>query len=109
LLHLTQIQTTRKMRTILKKPLITEKYNDLAERLEQYAFIVDRKASKDEIRQEIETVYEVKVDQVRTMTYGGTRKTRYTKKGFVEGRTASYKKAIVTLLDGGTIDFYSNL
>lgn len=97
------------MRTILKKPLITEKYNDLAERLEQYAFIVDRKATKDEIRKEIETVYEVKVDQVRTMTYGGKNKTRYTRRGLIKGRTTSYKKAVVTLLDGGIIDFYGNL
>mgnify|MGYP000483232183 CR=1 FL=1 len=97
------------MKTILKKPLITEKYNDLAEKLEQYAFIVDRKASKDDIKKEIESVYDVKVDRIRTMVYGGTKKTRYTKRGFVEGRTASYKKAVVTLQDGGAIDFYSNL
>ena len=93
----------------MKKPLITEKYNDLAEKLEQYAFIVDRKASKDDIKKEIESVYDVKVDRIRTMVYGGTKKTRYTKRGFVEGRTASYKKAVVTLQDGGAIDFYSNL
>ena len=97
------------MKTILKKPLITEKYNDLAEKLEQYAFIVDRKASKDDIKKEIESVYDVKVDRIRTMVHGGTKKTRYTKRGFVEGRTASYKKAVVTLQDGGAIDFYSNL
>ena len=97
------------MKEILKKPLITEKYNDLAERLEQFAFVVDRKATKSDIKAEIEKVYEVNVTRVRTMIYGGTRKTRYTKRGFVEGRTASYKKAIVTLKEGETIDFYSNL
>lgn len=97
------------MKEILKKPLITEKYNELAEKLEQFAFIVDRKASKNDIKAEIEKVYEVNVTRVRTMIYGGTRKTRYTKRGFVEGRTASYKKAIVTLKEGETIDFYSNL
>jgi large subunit ribosomal protein L23 len=97
------------MREVLKKPLITEKYNDLAEKLGQFAFMVDRKASKTDIREEIEKVYEVKVKDVRTMIYGGARKTRYTKKGFVEGKKAAYKKAIVTLQDGDTIDFYSNL
>lgn len=97
------------MNEILKKPLLSEKYNDLADRLGQYCFIVDRKASKTEIRSEIEKIYEVQVDQVRTMIYAGTRKTKYTKKGYTEGKTASYKKAIVTLKDGGTIDFYSNL
>jgi large subunit ribosomal protein L23 len=97
------------MREVLKKPLITEKYNDLAEKLGQFAFMVDRKASKTDIKEEIEKVYEVKVKGVRTMVYGGARKTRYTKKGFVEGKKAAYKKAIVTLQDGDTIDFYSNL
>ncbi|MBI1185564.1 50S ribosomal protein L23 [bacterium] len=97
------------MKEVLKKPLITEKYNALAEKLGQYTFMVDRKASKTEIKDEIEKVYEVKVDAIRTMIYGGKRKTRYTKKGFVEGRTAAYKKAVVTLKDGDTIDFYSNL
>jgi len=97
------------MKEVIKKPLITEKFNAIAEKLGQYAFVVDRKASKTDIKNEIEKVYEVKVNEVRTMIYGGTRKTRYTKKGYVEGKTAAYKKAIVTLLDGNTIDFYSNL
>ena len=97
------------MREILKKPLITEKYNEIAEKLSQFAFVVDRKASKTDIKSEIEKVYGVTVKDVRTMIYGGSRKTRYTKKGFVEGKTAAYKKAIVTLEGEDTIDFYSEL
>lgn len=97
------------MNDILKKPLITEKYNEIAEKLGQYAFVVDRKASKTDIKSEIEKVYNVKVDNIRTMIYGGTKKTRYTKRGFVEGKTAAYKKAIVTLQGDDTIDFYSEL
>ncbi|MFY0674567.1 MAG: 50S ribosomal protein L23 [Bacteroidia bacterium] len=97
------------MREILKKPLITEKYNEIAEKLSQFAFVVDRKASKTDIKAEIEKVYGVTVKDVRTMIYGGDRKTRYTKKGFVEGKTAAYKKAIVTLEGDDTIDFYSEL
>lgn len=97
------------MKTVLKRPLITEKFNDLAEKRGQFAFVVDKKASKDEIREEIEKIYDVKVDRVRTMVYQGKTKTRYTKKGFLEGRKAGYKKAIVTLKDGGEIDFYSNI
>lgn len=97
------------MKEIIKRPLLSEKYNELADKLQQYAFIVDRKATKDDIKAEIEKVYEVKVNAVRTMIYGGTKKTRYTKKGVQQGKTASYKKAVVTLLEGGTIDFYSNI
>lgn len=97
------------MKQILKKPLITEKYNELSEKLGHFAFVVDRKASKDEIKSEIEKIYDVRVKKVRTMNYGGDRKTRYTKRGFVQGKSASYKKAVVTLEDGNTIDFYSNI
>lgn len=97
------------MNTILKKPLITEKYNEISENLNQFAFIVEKKASKAEIKGEIEKVYNVKVDAIRTMIYAGKKKARYTKRGFIEGRKAAYKKAIVTLKDGGIIDFYENL
>ncbi|MCB0736323.1 MAG: 50S ribosomal protein L23 [Bacteroidetes bacterium] len=97
------------MKTILKRPLITEKYNAIAEKLNQFAFVVDKKATKGEIKAEIEKVYDVEVDQIRTMVYQGKTKTRYTRKGFVQGRKAGFKKAIVTVKDGGTIDFYSNL
>lgn len=101
--------TISTMNTVLKKPLITEKYNDIAEKLSQYAFVVDKKATKEDIKEAVEKVYEVKVDRVRTMVYQGKTKTRYTKKGFMEGRKAGYKKAIVTLKDGDVIDFYSNI
>lgn len=89
--------------------MLSEKYNALADKLKQYTFIVDRKATKDDIRAEIEKVFNVKVNAVRTMIYGGTKKTRYTKKGIIQGKTAAYKKAVVTLLDDGSIDFYSNI
>jgi large subunit ribosomal protein L23 len=92
--------------SVLKKPVVTEKYTKLSETLGQYAFLADKKASKDEIRREIEKVYDVNVTNIRTMIYAGKRKTRYTKKKFVEGRTPAYKKAVVTLQQGQTIDFY---
>ena len=97
------------MKTVLKRPLITEKYNEIAEKLNQFAFMVDKKATKQDIKDAIEKVYDVQVDQVRTMVYQGKTKTRYTKRGFVEGRKPGFKKAIVTLKDGGIIDFYSNI
>jgi large subunit ribosomal protein L23 len=43
------------------------------------------------------------------MSYGGKKKMRYTRTGIISGKTISYKKAIITLIEGDTIDFYSNI
>ncbi|MFM9027708.1 MAG: 50S ribosomal protein L23 [Bacteroidota bacterium] len=95
--------------SVLKKPLITEKMTKTSEKLGQYGFIVDRNANKVQIKKAVEKLYNVSVDNVNTLTIAGKRKTRYTKTGFVSGSTGSYKKAIVTLKKGDTIDFYSNI
>jgi large subunit ribosomal protein L23 len=95
--------------SILRKPLVTEKYTALGEKLNQYGFICDKKATKDQIRAEVEKVYDVKVDEIRTMVYAGKSKTRSTKKSIVHGKTRGFKKAIVTLKEGSNIDFYSNI
>ncbi len=94
--------------SIIIKPIITEKMTAQVEN-QRYGFIVDKKADKLQIRKEVEELYGVKVDAVNTIRYAGKRKSRYTKAGFVEGRTNAYKKAIVTLKDGQSIDFYSNI
>jgi large subunit ribosomal protein L23 len=94
---------------ILIKPLVTEKMNELAERFNRYGFIVDRRASKPQIKSAIEGLYDVKVQSINTMIYGGKIKSRYTKSGVISGKTTSYKKAIVTLAEGDSIDFYSNI
>lgn len=54
-------------------------------------------------------MYGVKVTRVNTINYDGKRKSRYTKAGLITGRTNAYKKAMVTLAQGDTIDFYSNI
>jgi len=54
-------------------------------------------------------MYGVNVENVNTMMYKGKEKTRYTKKKIISGRTASYKKAIVTVAEGEVIDFYSGI
>lgn len=95
--------------SIIIKPIITEKMTAQAEKLNRYGFIVDKKADKLQIRKEVEDLYGVSVDSVNTIRYAGKRKSRYTKAGFVEGRTNAYKKAIVTLKEGQAIDFYSNI
>jgi large subunit ribosomal protein L23 len=94
---------------ILIRPLVTEKMNEQAERFNRYGFIVDRKATKPEIKKAVEGLYNVTVNTVNTMVYGGKMKSRYTKSGVISGKTAAYKKAVVTLAEGDSIDFYSNI
>lgn len=94
---------------VILKPIITEKMTEISEELEQFGFIVKRDASKDQIKQEIEELYDVNVASINTMVYGGKHKSRYTKSGVISGKTKSYKKAIVSLAEGETIDFYSNI
>lgn len=94
---------------IIIKPIITEKMTAQAETLNRYGFEVDRRATKIQIRKAVEDLYGVKVASVNTMRYGGKLKSRYTKAGFVQGKTNAYKKAIITLNEGEVIDFYSNI
>ncbi len=94
---------------VILKPIITEKMTQKGEALNQFGFIVDKRANKLQIKTEIEDLYGVQVASVNTMNYSGKRKSRYTKTGLISGRTRSYKKAIVTLAEGETIDFFSNI
>ena len=94
---------------ILKKPLLTEKVTQLTEKLNRYAFKVDHRANKIQIKEAVEKMYGVNIIAVNTMKYVGKLKSRNTKAGVVSGRAAAYKKAIITLKDGETIDFYSNI
>ena len=94
---------------ILVKPVITEKMTGLGERLNRYGFIVHKKANKIQIKKAVEDFYGVDVVAVNTMNYSGKEKSRFTKAGVIAGRTNAVKKAIVTLAEGETIDFYSNI
>ena len=94
---------------ILKKPLLTEKVAQLTEKLNRYVFKVDHRANKIQIKSAIENMYGVNVTAVNTMKYVGKLKTRNTKAGAVSGRAATYKKAVISLKDGETIDFYTTL
>ena len=94
---------------ILKKPVLTEKMTAMAEKLGRYAFVVDKRANKIQIKQAVEKMYGVSVDSVNTMIIPGKVKTRGTKSGSVSGRTSAYKKAVVTLASGNNIDFYSSI
>lgn len=92
------------------KPLVTEKMTAITEKMpNRFGFIVRPEANKLEIKSEIEALYNVTVVDVNTMRYSGKNRSRYTKSGIINGRTNAYKKAIVTLKEGDTIDFYSNI
>ncbi len=94
---------------VIVKPVITEKMTDKGEKLNQFGFIVDRHANKLQIKGEVETLYGVEVLSVNTMNYSGKMKSRNTKSGIITGKTKAFKKAIVTLAEGETIDFFSNI
>ena len=94
---------------IIVKPLVTEKMTAITEKLNRFGFVVRPDANKLEIKKEVEALYNVTVVDVNTMRYSGKNKSRYTRSGIINGRTNAYKKAIVTLKEGDTIDFYSNI
>jgi large subunit ribosomal protein L23 len=95
---------------IIIKPVITEKQTAITEKIPtRYGFRVSPDANKLEIKQAIETMYGVTVTHVNTMNYAGKHKSRYTRSGVISGRQTSFKKAIVTLKKGDTIDFFSNI
>ncbi|WP_010521640.1 50S ribosomal protein L23 [Aquimarina agarivorans] len=95
--------------SILIKPIITEKATAASELRNCFSFVVNKKANKVEIKKAVEAAYGVSVDKVRTINVRPDRNTRYTKTGIVTGKTNAYKKAIVQVAEGDTIDLYSNL
>ena len=94
---------------VLIKPILTEKANAQQEKLRRYAFRVNRKANKLEIKKAVEAFYGVTIIDVNTIVVPAKHKSRFTKAGTVEGRKPAYKKALVTIAEGETIDLYSNI
>lgn len=95
----------RDARSILKRPLLTEKATIAREVQNEYMFEVDRTANKIEIKAAVESRFDVKVKQVRTISVLGKKK----RMGHFEGKRADWKKAYVTLEQGNTIDLYDQL
>lgn len=94
---------------ILKKPLITEKASALSEKAGKYTFLVEKKANKVEIKKAVEKMYGVNVEEVNTAVIASKPKNRNTKTRIISGRKSSYKKAIVKVAKGETIDFYNEI
>lgn len=94
---------------ILIKPIITEKATKEAEENNRFTFVVNPKANKIEIKNAVENAYGVSITSVRTMNVRPDRRIRHTKTGIQAGKTNAYKKAIVQVAEGDTIDFYANV
>ena len=94
---------------IIIKPLVTEKMTAITDKLNRFGFVVRPEANKLEIKKEIEALYNVTVVDVNTVKYAGKNKSRYTKSRYHQWSYECFQKAIVTLKEGDTIDFYSNI
>ena len=95
--------------SILIKPIITEKATNDSELFNRYSFVVDKSANKIEIKKAVETAYGVSISSVKTLNYPVQKNTKFTKKGLVTGKKGAYKKAIIQVAEGESIDFYNNL
>jgi large subunit ribosomal protein L23 len=92
---------------VLIKPILTEKANAQQEKLRRYAFKVNRRANKLEVKKAIEAFYGVTVVDVNTTVIPGKSKTRFTKAGYISGQKPAFKKAFVTVAEGESIDLYA--
>lgn len=89
---------------IIIKPVISEKADKLTNKRSQYTFVVNRDCNKIEIQKAVEKAYSVNVVAVNTLVIPGKAVTRNTKTTVLRGRKPAYKKAIVTLASGETIN-----
>ena len=90
---------------IIIRPLITEKTSIQKELYNQLTFEVDRRANRIEIQQAIESIFKVRVADVKTMQVTGKTKQR----GRITGKRRDWKKAIVKLMPGERIDFFEGV
>ena len=95
--------------SIIIKPIITEKVTKEGELSNRFGFVVNKKANKIQIKNAVEAAYGVSVVGVNTMNVRPDRSTKYTKSGLIHGKTNAFKKAIVQVKEGETIDFYNNV
>ena len=94
---------------IIKKPLLTEKsYAGIANKV--YTFVVDKKATKVDVKIAVEQAFGVEVKSVNTVNVKGHKKSQNTKAGRTVGKTSDFKKAIVTLKETSKpIAFFESL
>lgn len=90
---------------IIKRPLVTEKTTIQKDENNQITFEVDRRANRVEIRKAVESIFEVRVSDVRTIQVKGKVKQR----GRIIGKRKDWKKAIVKLMPGERIEFFEGV
>jgi large subunit ribosomal protein L23 len=95
-----------KSEQVLIRPILTEKMLKMQESHAKYAFAVDKNANKIEIKRAVETKFDVTVDDVKTVNIKGKSKQMNTRRGITRGKRADWKKAIITLREGDSIDFF---
>ncbi len=95
----------RSIHDVIVRPLLTEKSTQQLDAQNAYTFVVDKTANKIEIAYAVEKQFGVKVKAVRTMRYAGKDR----RVGKYVGRRASWKKAVVTLQDGDTIEIFEGV
>ena len=93
---------------IIRRPIITEKSNYMSSMLNQYVFEVDAKASRTEIKEAIETIFDVKVMTVNVMNVPA-KQSRSLQNRRMRTRSSAYKKAIVTLIEGERIPIFEGV
>lgn len=92
-------------RDILVRPIVTEKSTDLISAQNKYTFLVDLRANKTQIKQAVEEIFDVNVIGVNTMRMRG----KMRRQGMTQGRKPDYKKAVISLSDGDSIDVFEGL
>jgi large subunit ribosomal protein L23 len=95
----------RDPRNVIVRPVVTERSTELADDAGKYTFIVNKDANKIEIKNAVESLFDVKVRDVRTANYRG----KWRRVGQSYGQKAAYKKAVVTLAEGQRIDVYEGI
>ena len=95
----------RNIHEVIVRPVITEKSTEQLDRHHAYTFVVEKSANKYEIAQAVQTLFNVKVDSVRTMNYTGKER----RVGRHVGRRAAWKKAVVTLREGDSIEIFEGV
>ena len=94
---------------ILIKPIISEKAEKLSSNRPRYTFLVHKDANKVEIQKAVEKHYGVAVKDVNTLISPSKRKSRSTKRKVSVGLKPAYKKAIITLTEGDSINIYGEI
>jgi large subunit ribosomal protein L23 len=97
---------TRDIRSVIQRPVITEKSTALKEQSNRYVFRVDLRANKRMIKLAVESLFKVKVKDVRVAVYRGKNTVVMNRRGRFEGHRSNWKKAYVTIEEGQTIDLF---